>query len=232
MVAEAIVDALEVVEVGEHDGQRRPEHLRPLELDLERLDEAAPVDEGGQFVRGRLPAHFVMEPRVLERDPGLGRDPFRELERLSIEAAAARVEDQTRVHFGALTSQLECQRPAPAAGVAEPAHLFAVLDHLGAAGPRRFGDHLQDQRNKGARIVSRGECVADERNRLACVARGRVGPTPFVVPFPERRGFQLTLAQRAKQDQEQNERDQRRGTRKRDQQHVRCGMGRPAVMRS
>ena len=97
MVAVVVVDPLEVVEVGKDDGQRRVEHLRPFQLGLERLDEPSPVDQVRQLVGRRLAAHFLVEPRVLERDPGLRGDPLRELLGLDVEALSGGVEEQLRV---------------------------------------------------------------------------------------------------------------------------------------
>ena len=76
---EAVVDALEVVEVGEEERQRRAEPLRAGDLGLERLDEAAAVDEPGELVGDRLLAHDLVEARVLERDRGLRGEPLGEL---------------------------------------------------------------------------------------------------------------------------------------------------------
>ena len=80
-VAEAVVDALEVVEVGE-DERRRHRPGRPADLGAERGHEAPPVDEARELVGDRLVLDDVMEPRVLERDRGLGGQPDREPLRL------------------------------------------------------------------------------------------------------------------------------------------------------
>jgi len=45
--------------------------------------------------------------------------------------------------------------------------------------------------------MRRCERVADERDRLACVARRRVSASPFVVLPLERRRCGLTIAQRS-----------------------------------
>ena len=67
-MAAAVVDALEVVEVGEEQRQRRAEPARAGDLGLERLDEAAAVDEAGELVGDGLLADDLVQARVLERD--------------------------------------------------------------------------------------------------------------------------------------------------------------------
>ena len=50
VVAEPVVDLLEVVEVADQQAQRALAAPRPLELQLERLLEAAPVQQAGERV--------------------------------------------------------------------------------------------------------------------------------------------------------------------------------------
>ena len=94
VVAEAVVDALEVVEVDQDDAETTSELLRPLDLRVEHLQEAPPVDEARQVVGDRLALNQIVQARVLERDSGLRREPFRELPRLGREALRRRVEDE------------------------------------------------------------------------------------------------------------------------------------------
>src|SRR4029078_4088454 len=53
-VAVLVVDALEVVEIREHERERGFEQTRPFELVLQRLQEAATVDEASELVGGCL----------------------------------------------------------------------------------------------------------------------------------------------------------------------------------
>src|SRR5207244_5655337 len=82
LMAETVVDELEVIEIAEHDRQRRAKRARTHDLAVERLDEAAAIDETGQVVGCRLPLHEVVELRVLECDRRLRREPLRSLSRL------------------------------------------------------------------------------------------------------------------------------------------------------
>ena len=53
-MAVAVVDLLEVVQVDDHERARMPTPRRPLELDLERALEAAPVRDTGERIDHRL----------------------------------------------------------------------------------------------------------------------------------------------------------------------------------
>src|SRR6266498_5114394 len=87
---------------------------RPFELGLERLDEAAPIDEVRQLVGRRLAAHLFVEPRVLECDPGLCSDPFSQLLGLDVEAPGGGIEEKLRVGVRVFAREVECQRASPA----------------------------------------------------------------------------------------------------------------------
>ena len=67
---------------------------RPLHLRVEHRQESPPVDEPRQVVGDRLALDQIVQARVLERDPGLRREPFRELPRLGRESLRRRVEDE------------------------------------------------------------------------------------------------------------------------------------------
>jgi hypothetical protein len=67
-VSAAIIDLLEVVEVADHDRQRRGRTLRAGELELEHLAEGAPVEQAGQGITLRL----LLEPADERRDAGPG----------------------------------------------------------------------------------------------------------------------------------------------------------------
>ena len=67
-VAVHVVDRLEVVEVGEHERQRRAEALGARDLRGERVLALAAVRDAGEPVDERLPLDDPVQPRVLERD--------------------------------------------------------------------------------------------------------------------------------------------------------------------
>src|SRR2546430_17161775 len=70
-MAVAVVNGLEVVEVGEREGDRASEPLRTHELTRERLLAVAPVGEAGQLVDEGLARDDPVQARVLERDRGV-----------------------------------------------------------------------------------------------------------------------------------------------------------------
>jgi hypothetical protein len=72
-VAEAVVDGLEVVDVGEDQADRAAQPLRAGDLARERLVGLAPVRQPGEPVDERLALDHPVEPRVLEGDDGLSR---------------------------------------------------------------------------------------------------------------------------------------------------------------
>jgi hypothetical protein len=106
------------------------------------------------FCDGGYTTNLPLE-HVIDGKAWVAYDYDGELQRLAIEASTVRVEHEAGVDIGAFASQLERQRPALAADVAEPPHLFAVLDHLRSASACRLGDHLEDQRDKCPWIVRR-----------------------------------------------------------------------------
>ena len=74
-MADAVVDALEVVDVDEHEGEPARVAVRARDLASERLVEVAAVVETRQPVEVGELARFLEAPRVLERR----RDALREL---------------------------------------------------------------------------------------------------------------------------------------------------------
>ena len=172
-----------------------------------------------------------MEPRVLERDSGLRGNPFRQLLGLDVEAPGGGIEQQLRVGVGVFARKVERQRAGPAARLAEPTYFDASVQHLRTARPSRFGDDLEDQRHERSRVVRGGQRVAHERDRLPRVSRGGMRLAALVTEAGHR-SARLVRPHRAEKRKEQRERGERDECRERDQQHMRCGRERPAVMRS
>ena len=71
-MAVRVIDLLEVVEVGEHERERRAEALGARDLGRERLFALTPVCDAGEPVDERLSLDDAAQPRVLERDRGMG----------------------------------------------------------------------------------------------------------------------------------------------------------------
>src|SRR5215216_804184 len=89
---EAVVDALEVVEVREHERQRRAEPERAGKLAGERLLRGAPVREPGECVDQGLSLENSVQAGVLEGGDAVTHEQRRRLDVLDRELLAA--EDQ------------------------------------------------------------------------------------------------------------------------------------------
>ena len=94
LVAPRVVDLLEVVDVeGDHtEGRAGP--FGALRLSPELGHEAAAVRQRGELVGERLLLDEPVQVRVLERDLGLGRNPFRRVAGVVVEGLGAAVEAQ------------------------------------------------------------------------------------------------------------------------------------------
>jgi hypothetical protein len=86
-VTEAVVVALEPVEVDHDDAQRAALAGRPADLALERLLHVPPVIEAGQRVAGGLEVERLAQPEVRKREREQLGDPHRELADIRIELA-------------------------------------------------------------------------------------------------------------------------------------------------
>ena len=165
-VPAAVVDALEVVEVGEEERQRGVEPARAGDLALERLDEAAAVDEAGELVGDGLLADDLVQACVLERDRGLRGEPLGERGRLGREAAFGRVDEQPDLAAARRLAEVELDRLL-ADRLADPRQLAVVVEHAAAGGAGRLDGGVEDHRQQPARVVGRRQRVADVRDRLA-----------------------------------------------------------------
>jgi hypothetical protein len=117
-VGPAVVDVLEVVEVGDRDGERAPVADRAVELVAQALVEAPPVREAGQAVLARLPLELDDQPRLLRVRRG----------ELEVERGEARVRLGELVLLRAQQVGLALRR----------GHLVAHREHLEAP-VRRLG---------------------------------------------------------------------------------------------
>src|SRR5206468_858061 len=74
---EAVVQRLEVVEIADDDAERLTAPARPLELGLEQLMEAAPIQETGELVGYRRVSETPDQPvhvRALQRHEAPDRE--------------------------------------------------------------------------------------------------------------------------------------------------------------
>src|SRR6185437_1628462 len=78
-VAVAVVDPLEVVEVGEDERERLSEALGARELGRELVVAVAAVREAREPVHERLPLDDPVQSRILERDHGVTDERNRRL---------------------------------------------------------------------------------------------------------------------------------------------------------
>ena len=173
-----------------------------------------------------------MQARIVEGDSRLRGDPLGELPRFEIEPAPGWIQEELGVGLRRLAREVENQGlGAPPAGLAEPAHLGPVVQHLGTSRTSRFRHHLEDQRHECAGVVGRGERVANERDRLPGVLRCGVRATTLMAQVRHRRA-RFIGANRPEDRDQQSEREQRNEGPESDQEHVRCSIGPAAVMRS
>jgi hypothetical protein len=107
-----------------------------------------------------------------------------------------------------------------------PADLVPAVEHPRATRPRRLGQDLEDERHERARVVRRRERIADERDRLAGITRGRVSLPALAARLHLWRGG-FVRNERSNQRDENDDRQQRSGDRSGDQQQRRCGIERP-----
>ena len=99
-----VVDGLEVVEVGEHEGQRRAEPLGAGDLRRQRVLALPPVRDAGEAVDERLPLDDAVQPRVLECDRGVRGERARSEPLLVVERVAR---DRQRAERRARGRELE-----------------------------------------------------------------------------------------------------------------------------
>ena len=180
LVAEAVVDRLEVVQIGQDEREAAAKALHPADLVLERLLEAAPVRELREVVGDRLARQDPVQPCVLERDRGLRGERIGGGEGVLPEnRAGLRVEEQ-HLDLAALP------------GAERDRHRLAA--DIGVTGPH---DALPSAKNPCAGRFRRLDSAFrdDGQKRLGLVSRCQRGPEPVERPVdPETLGSQLGTA--------------------------------------
>ena len=172
---EAVVDRLEVVQVGHDDRDLVPEALGARDLGAECLVELPAIRQLGQLVRRRKLARDPVEVRVLERDRGAAREPFGELDVVLVEPARRRVENEQPA-VDRSSRERNRERRASAVHRAGSRQHLSVGHEARADGARDGNGALEDHGRQGIDVVARREDVADECCRLARApgsARGR-----------------------------------------------------------
>src|SRR5215216_1859233 len=99
------------------------------------------------------------------------------------------MEDEYRLPGLAAGREIELECAARVADLAHPPDFLSLVHELAAAGTGRLGDHGQER----ARVVRRGERVADERERLAGVtSAGDRRPPPVACMTAQSQAARLT----------------------------------------
>ena len=141
MVADAVVDELEAVEVEEQDPDRSPGDGAALERDLERLDEAGPVGEAGERVVQDAVAQGAVGRVALDRvgeDVGRGLGEVDVLRREPIRLERVDVENAERGARARRSGPRDCcGRPSPAAPAASRSAPRSPSRRRSRAGPTR-----------------------------------------------------------------------------------------------
>ena len=163
-VAEAVVDRLEAVEVGEHEGDRAAEALGAQQLAGERLLAVAAVGEAGEHVDERLAGDDPVQARVLERDRRVGDERRGRAPLLDREAAAR---ERERAEALAAGRERELEALAPVGERSRLDDLAAEADDEPAGRAGRLDHGLDDHAQELVDVVRRGERLAEADGRVA-----------------------------------------------------------------
>ncbi len=160
-MTERVVEALEVVEVDEEDGERVPiATAAPIEGSPDALPEEGPVGEPRQAVVERLVADGVVQPGILESHGRLAGEHLGDLEVARVEGAAA------------IRRQLERPDRGPRGNERDDHH--ALLVDRGEVGDLlAIGRGIGGVDDRGARLLedhARRRVVGKRVGRLECVA--------------------------------------------------------------
>src|SRR5205807_2965771 len=100
LMAVPVVDALEVVEIGEHDREASPEALDASLLPLEHLHEPPAIRELRELVGRCLLLDDLMEPSVLERSLSVRGERLHQRipDRVVLRRDAVQLDDATRTY--------------------------------------------------------------------------------------------------------------------------------------
>ena len=176
-MAEAVVDLLEVVEVGENDRKRPAETLDARELDRELVLEVAAVRQAGQTVDPSLLLDDSVQARVVERNDCLGGErcgglPVVIAERFAEEGQGPEVDAPgLERHLDAIGGVLDGAGP----------HDVARCSHEHAGGcTARLDRGLDDDATKLVVVVGCGQRISEPRE-------GSTQSRPFGVELVEAR---------------------------------------------
>jgi hypothetical protein len=106
----------------------------------------------------------------------------------------------------------------PTVHLPDPADFFAVVDDASASRARRVDHDLENDGEEGTRVVGRGQCVADERKRLAGVTLGTTGLRPATPVAPGAKSS--SFSGRAQQAEQEPQGDGRRERGQDDQRQI------------
>ena len=162
-MAEAVVDRLEVVHVGEDQADGAAEPLGARELGRQRLVRLPPVREPRETVDERLPLGVAVQARVLERDDRLARERGGCHPLLDVEVVAH--QEQAPVAAPAC-SQLEREPLAARIDVAGLDRRPVLGDHDTAVRLRRLDGRLDDHAPELFRVERGRERLAEAHVRL------------------------------------------------------------------
>jgi len=177
LVPELVVDVLEVVEVGEDQGEPVPEPLCTRELRVERLAEGTAIREARQLVGHGLTLDDPVQPRVVERDRGLGNERMSERDRPVVEPGRQRMQDQGQLFPRHLRAgELQPQRRPRSLEASLARDLLTAADGDACDRSGRFHRGVEDDREEPVWLVRVRERVRDERRDPARAERGQHRP--------------------------------------------------------
>src|SRR5919201_256675 len=151
-MAEAVVDVLEPVEVGNDERERPAESLQARELRGERLLALAPVREAGEAVDQRLTLHDPMQPGVVERNDGMRGKRDRRHAVLVLELVG---EEQQRAEVRLAGSERHLDLLGALARLAGLYELAADRDDHASGRARRLDRGLDDETHQLVDVVRR-----------------------------------------------------------------------------
>src|SRR5947209_17390817 len=160
VVAVPVVDLLEVVQVGDDEGERSDHAVGARDLVRERVLASATVRDSRQPVDERLTLDDRVQPRILEGDGGVRRERRRRHPVLSVERAD---EDETSEPLSANRERMLdaiAGRVLVSGGGGE-----AVTVDGGADGARRLDGGLDDDAEELLDVVRRCERLTDAGDR-------------------------------------------------------------------
>ena len=162
-MAVAVVDALEVVEVGDHEADVAAESRRASQLEAERVLEAPPVRETGEAVDESLVLDEAMQLRVVECDDRLGGERTRNLDLGDVERPG---DDHEMAEVRRARPERERDPFALPVRLADAGDLAVAADHDPAGGAGRLDGRLDDDAQQLPRIVRGDERLPEPAGRL------------------------------------------------------------------